>query len=183
MRFPRFAGDSCRMTPDPSVERSNDLTAVRPRSRRRRLGSPLLRRLLGVAIAIGAWQALSSTGVIDLHVLASPATAASTAWALKVGSLKRDLARVGVEDVQAVAFGNAPDLEAAMQGGSIDVGELSDTGAIVAKAAGVNTRLIAVDRIGLDAWLIARKNGPTSPAELRGRPVATLTGSYLDRYL
>jgi NitT/TauT family transport system substrate-binding protein/sulfonate transport system substrate-binding protein len=104
-------------------------------------------------------------------------------WALRNGSLKRDLARVGVEDVQSVAFGNAPDLEAAMQGGSIDVGELSDTGAIVAKAAGVNTRLIAVDRIGLDAWLIARKNGPNSTAELRGRLVGTLTGSFMERYL
>ena len=104
-------------------------------------------------------------------------------WALRAGLLKRDLARVGVEDVQAVAFGNAPDLEAAMQGGSIDVGELSDTGAIVARAAGVNTRLIAVDRIGLDAWLIARKNGPTSTDQLRGRLVGTLTGSFMDRYL
>jgi NitT/TauT family transport system substrate-binding protein/sulfonate transport system substrate-binding protein len=113
----------------------------------------------------------------------STAPTGPVGWALKTGSLKRDLARIGVEDVQAVAFGNAPDLEAAMQGGSIDVGELSDTGAIVARAAGVDTRLIAVDRIGLDAWLIARKNGPTSPAELRGRLVGTLTGSFMDRYL
>jgi NitT/TauT family transport system substrate-binding protein/sulfonate transport system substrate-binding protein len=104
-------------------------------------------------------------------------------WAMRTGALRRELAAIGVEDVQAVAFGNAPDLEAAMQGGSVDVGDLSDTGAIVARAAGVDTRLIAINRIGLDAWLIARKNGPTSPAELRGRPVATLTGSYLDRYL
>jgi NitT/TauT family transport system substrate-binding protein/sulfonate transport system substrate-binding protein len=104
-------------------------------------------------------------------------------WALTTGSLKRDLARVGVAGIQSVAFGNGPDLEAAMQGGSIDVGELSDTGAVVGKAAGVDTRLIAVSRVGLDAWLMARRNGPTSLAELRGRLVATLTGSYMDRYL
>src|SRR5215472_8206872 len=104
-------------------------------------------------------------------------------WALRTGSLQRDLARVGVADVQTVAFGNGPDLEAAMQGGSIDVGELSDTGAIVGKAAGVDTRLIAVSRVGLDAWLVGRRNGPTSLADLRGHLVATLTGSYMDRYL
>jgi sulfonate transport system permease protein len=82
MRVSWRARDSCGMTPDAHVETKSDLTSVRPRSRSRRWGSPLLRRLLGVAVVLGAWQALSSAGVVDPHELASPATAASTAWAL-----------------------------------------------------------------------------------------------------
>jgi len=61
---------------------AEDLVTVRPESASRRLGPPPFRRLLGVAVVVGAWQALSSAGVIDPHELASPATAVSTAWSL-----------------------------------------------------------------------------------------------------
>jgi sulfonate transport system permease protein len=108
MRVSRFAEDSGRMTPDASVAPSSGLMAVPSRARRRRLGSPLLRRLLGVAAAVAAWQALSSAGVIDPHVLASPATAASTAWALVQDGQLPQAARASLLRVLAgLAIGGA----------------------------------------------------------------------------
>jgi sulfonate transport system permease protein len=65
-----------------AVDRPDDLVPVMPSAARPRLGAPPLRRLLGVAAIVAAWQALSSAGVVDPHEIASPATAATTAWAL-----------------------------------------------------------------------------------------------------
>ncbi|GAX45581.1 fumarate reductase/succinate dehydrogenase flavoprotein domain-containing protein [Tolypothrix sp. NIES-4075] len=71
----------------------------------------------------------------------------------------------------------------AIVAGEVDVGIYGDTPALVAKAKGIPTRLISQEQVGMNAWLIGKKNGPRSLAELKGQKVATSKGSYLHRYL
>ena len=104
-------------------------------------------------------------------------------WAYKQGSLLTALKKVGVAKVVWSPFKNGPDLTAAMTGGSLDLGLLGDTPAITARAKGLKIRLVNQSVVGLDAWLVAKKNGPTSVKALAGTTVGTQVGSYMYRYL
>ncbi|WP_131786028.1 ABC transporter substrate-binding protein [Protofrankia symbiont of Coriaria ruscifolia] len=105
-------------------------------------------------------------------------------WAKNNGSLVTALTPAGVTNIEWVSFDNGPKLAAAMLGGSVDVGILGDTPALVARAAGLDARLVNQTRINLDTWLFAQKSGgPTSIKDLAGRTVATQVGSYMYRYL
>jgi len=99
------------------------------------------------------------------------------------GKLKPELAQLGITEVQTFNFPNGPDLNEALVAEKIDVGILGDTPAIVARANGIKTRLISQEQVGQNAWLLAKKNGPRSIAELKGQKVATSKGSYMHRYL
>lgn len=104
-------------------------------------------------------------------------------WASRHGTLLPRLRPAGVAAIQWVPFKNGPDLNAAMDGGSLDLGLLGDTPALIANASGLPTRLVNQDAVGLDAWLFAKKHGPRSVAELAGTTVATQVGSDMYRYL
>ena len=104
-------------------------------------------------------------------------------WALHTGLLRRELRKAGIVDVQFVKFPNGPDLNEALAGGALDVGLLGDTPALIARGAGLPTRAINQDQVGMNVWLIAREDGPKTVADLRGKTVATSKGSYMSRYL
>jgi NitT/TauT family transport system substrate-binding protein/sulfonate transport system substrate-binding protein len=105
-------------------------------------------------------------------------------WANSRGTLLAALKPAGVSQVSWAAFPNGPELAAAMRGGSLDLGIFGDTPALVAKAAGLNARLINQSRVNLDTWVFTKKSGgPTSIAGLAGTTVATQTGSYMYRFL
>lgn len=99
------------------------------------------------------------------------------------GKLVGWLRSAGVTRVKPVEFANGPLATQALVGGSVDVLMLGDTPALIAHSSGVKARLIAQERVGLNAWLIARKNGPTSVAQLAGKKVARQQASFQDRYL
>src|SRR5258706_3738658 len=64
----------------------------------------MLRRLTGPALVVLAWQAASSTGLIDRQTLAPPAEVAATAWRLTAsGQLPADL----LVSLQRVLIGGA----------------------------------------------------------------------------
>ncbi len=105
-------------------------------------------------------------------------------WAARDGSLLAALRPVGVDAITWAPFPNGPELAAAMRGGSLDLGVFGDTPAIVAKAAGLDARLINQSRINLDTWVFTPKTGgPRTLADLAGKTVATQTGSYMYRFL
>lgn len=106
-----------------------------------------------------------------------------TGWAIHQGILKPELQKAGISDVRMVGFPNGPDLNEALVAGQVDLGIYGDAPALVAKAKGIKTRLINQEQVGMNVWLVAKKNGPRSIAELKGQKVATSRGSYMHRYL
>lgn len=106
-----------------------------------------------------------------------------TGWAVHKGIVKPELQKLGITDVRMFGFANGPDLNEALVAGQVDIGIYGDTPALVAKASGIKTRLINQEQVGMNVWLVAKKNGPSSIAELKGQKVATSRGSYMHRYL
>ncbi|MFL9456844.1 MULTISPECIES: ABC transporter substrate-binding protein [Nostocales] len=104
-------------------------------------------------------------------------------WALHKGRLKPELQKLGITELRLLSFPNGPNLNEALVAGQVDVGIYGDTPAIVARSNGVPTKLIGQEQVGTNAWLVAKKNGPRSLAELKGQKVATSKGSYMHRYL
>jgi sulfonate transport system substrate-binding protein len=99
------------------------------------------------------------------------------------GTLLKELKAAGVTDVKVTTFPNGPNLSAALISGDLDIGELGDTPALVGGGQGVKAKLLQIYQQDNEAWLIGRKGGPTTLAELPGKKVATAPGSYMDRYL
>lgn len=106
-----------------------------------------------------------------------------TGWAIHQDKLLPELQKLGIAEVKTLSFPNGPNLNEALVAGEVDVGIYGDTPALVAKAKGIPTRLIGQEQVGMNAWLIGKKNGPRSLTELKGQKVATSKGSYLHRYL
>lgn len=104
-------------------------------------------------------------------------------WAQKKGYLESELNKYGVTTITIKSFPNGPNLNEAIASGSLDIGIYGDTPAIVARAAGLPTRLINVSQSGMNAWLLTRADGPDTVQELRGKKLATANGSYMARYL
>lgn len=104
-------------------------------------------------------------------------------WAQSKGTLASELKKYGVKEIRFTPFPNGPNLNEALAAGSLDVGIYGDTPAINARANGLPTRLINISQSGMNAWLIARADGPKSVAELKGTKIATAQGSYMHRYL
>lgn len=104
-------------------------------------------------------------------------------WAIHQAKLLPELQQIGITEIKTLNFPNGPNLNEALVSGAVDVGIYGDTPALVGKAKGLPTRLIGQEQVGMNAWLLGKKNGPTSVAELKGQKVATSKGSYMHRYL
>jgi sulfonate transport system substrate-binding protein len=104
-------------------------------------------------------------------------------WGTKKGIWLKQLRAQGVTAIDWQTFPNGPNLDAALAGGSLDIGILGDTPALTAKSQAAATTLINQDTTGLDTWIFAKKNGPKSVAALSGKTVAVPEGSYIYRAL
>ncbi len=111
-----------------------------------------------------------------------PKATGAFGYALELGKAQPILARHGFRFAGFVAFHNGPPIVQALQSGSIEVGIFGDTPAVSGKAGGVDTRAIVIDKPIGDAWLLARKGGPTRVAELAGKRVGLQFGSNFDKY-
>ncbi|GAA6624032.1 ABC transporter substrate-binding protein [Scytonema sp. NUACC26] len=120
-------------------------------------------------------------GIISINNAKIPT--GPTGWAIQQGKLLPELRKLGITEVKTFSFPNGPNLNEALVAGQLDVGIYGDTPALVAKANGMPTRLISQEQVGMNAWLLAKKNGARSVAELKGQKVATSKGSYMHRYL
>lgn len=104
-------------------------------------------------------------------------------YAFDDGLLLEHLAAAGVTDIESFQFGNGPDLNQALAGGSLDLGIYGDTPAINGRAAGLPTRVINQGRINLSATLYTPVDGATSLAELEGSTIGVPQGSYMHRFV
>ncbi|MDX2270861.1 MAG: ABC transporter substrate-binding protein [Cyanobacteriota bacterium] len=104
-------------------------------------------------------------------------------WALQKGILTSMLQETGFSEVEVFPFPNGPNLNEALSAGALDIGTYGDTPAIVAKAAGIDTRAIRQTHVGMNVWLVGQKGDPTTLDQLAGQTVATQLGSYMHRYL
>src|ERR1700744_2317264 len=104
-------------------------------------------------------------------------------FAYSKGLLQKWLAAKGIAKIKLAQFANGPLLTAAMTGGSLDVGILGDTPALIANSHGLPVKMINQDEVGQPAWIVAKKGGATTLAGLSGQTIARPVGSYMDRYL
>jgi sulfonate transport system substrate-binding protein len=104
-------------------------------------------------------------------------------WGFKSGIISDELKKLGITDITFTGFPNGPDLTESLISGRLDVGLLGDTPAILARSNGVKTRLITQQVISLDSYVIGKKGGVKTIAELKGKKVATQKGSYMHRYV
>ncbi|MBH8572426.1 ABC transporter substrate-binding protein [Nostocaceae cyanobacterium CENA369] len=104
-------------------------------------------------------------------------------WTLQKGTLTPALKSLGVTEVKFIPFVGGPALNEALVSGQLDMGLYGDTPALVGRAAGLPTRLINQTRVGQNAWLITKKNGVRSVAQLKGTKIGVAKGTYPHRYL
>jgi len=125
-------------------------------------------------------RAIAKTSILRVgYIGATKIPVGPFGWAMKRGILARGLPA----KVTLAQFGNGPDLNEALVAGQLDLGIYGDTPAIILRARGFKTRLIRINQFNSNAWLVTKKNGPRSVAELKGQIVATQKGSYMHRYL
>jgi hypothetical protein len=103
-------------------------------------------------------------------------------FAYSKGVLQKWLKPAGVSSIKAAGFANGPLLTAAMTGGSVDIGIVGDTPALIAKSQGISAQLINQDLVGNGAWIVAQKD-ITSLGQLVGKTIAVQQASYIDRYM
>lgn len=149
-------------------------------------GSVLLAAACGTSSAAGTSSGSGSQAGYTLRVgfiSNTPTPVGPEGLAYHNGTLLKGLKSQGVTGITFTAFPNGPNLTAAMEGGSIDIGILGDTPAVTAEADGIKTRLVNQSFVGLDTYLYTPKGGVTSIEQLKGKTVATQVGSYMYRYL
>jgi sulfonate transport system substrate-binding protein len=103
-------------------------------------------------------------------------------FAYSKGLLQQWLAPDGVTSVTSAQFANGPLLNAALVGGSVNIGLVGDTPALIARSQGAPTRVINQEELHLASWIITQKS-ITTLSQLKGQNIARQQASYMDRYL
>jgi sulfonate transport system substrate-binding protein len=134
-------------------------------------------------VASGAASGSAAPYTVNFGYISSSATALTGPWgfAYSQGLLQQWLKPYGIT-LKLDLFANGPLLTAAMVGGSVDMGVLGDTPALIAKSQGLQARFASQPELGLVAWLVAQPS-VTSLDQLPGKTIARQQGSYLDRYV
>ena len=93
--------------------------------------------------------------------------------------LEDDLKRGGIT-VKWSSFVAGPPENESFAAGQQDIGVMGDTPALIARAAGQNTRVVGISAVGPKALAVVVPKGSSikSPGELRGKRVAVTKGSY-----
>lgn len=104
-------------------------------------------------------------------------------WGIEKGIIQEELKKYGIDEIKLTAFPNGPDLNESLISGRLDVGNLGDTPAILAKSSGADTRLISQPTTHNIGYLIAKKDGPKTIKDLEGKTIAIQKGSFMHRYI
>jgi sulfonate transport system substrate-binding protein len=125
----------------------------------------------------------SAPYTVTFGYISSGGTGLTGPWgfAYSKGLLQQWLKSSGVT-LNLAQFANGPLLTAAMVGGSVDMGVLGDTPALIAESQGLQARFISQPELGLVAWVVAQPSIKTL-GQLAGKTLARQQGSYLDRYV
>lgn len=120
-------------------------------------------------------------GYIGSNALNMPTGAEG--WGLHKGIIQEELKKHGIETINTFGFPNGPDESEALISGRLNAGAIGDTPAIIAYSGGAKTRFVGQVNVGLKAFVIGKKNGPTTVKELEGKVIAVPKGSYNHRYI
>ncbi|MNI26757.1 putative aliphatic sulfonates-binding protein precursor [compost metagenome] len=104
-------------------------------------------------------------------------------WGFYKGIIQEELKKYGITEVKLTGFPNGPDQSESLISGRLDLGSLGDTPAILARSTGAKTRLITQGATDSIAYLIGKKNGPKTIADLKGKTIAIQKGSFMHRYI
>lgn len=104
-------------------------------------------------------------------------------WAEKQGYLDDELTKAGIAEVEFYGFDSGPGVNEAVAAGELDVAMNGDTPAIVGKTNGLKTRLINLNTVGINVYLVAKKNGPTAVDQLADKTIGVRVGAIPHRYL
>lgn len=105
-------------------------------------------------------------------------------WAISTGLLKSELQNAGISDVRLINFPNGPDVNESLVSGALDVASYGDVPGIVARSQQPKLRLIQINQVGSNVWLVGAKDkGPKTLAELKGKKVGVRKGSLTHRFL
>lgn len=108
----------------------------------------------------------------------------SLAVAIDKGFLKDELAKVGYQADTVPFTGAGPAINEAIAGKSIDMAISGDVPVTIAKSNGVDTTLVAAEVEWNDAALVIPKGSSAkSIQDLKGKKIATLKGSYMQKSL
>lgn len=100
------------------------------------------------------------------------------------GYIDEELKKIGVTAEFVPMTGAGPAINEALAGGNLDIGSLGDVPAIIGKAAGIDTELIASAGLRNGASLIVSKNSNiNSVKDLKGKKIATQKGAYMHEVL
>ncbi|MEV4001886.1 NrtA/SsuA/CpmA family ABC transporter substrate-binding protein [Actinomadura sp. NPDC049753] len=143
--------------------------------------------LVLAATACGSSEADSGSGTLRIGVIGSGVgnkLTRAVGFLDQRGELLPELKAAGITKIKVATFPNGPDLNQALAGGSLDIGQYGDTPALIGRGQGLPTRLLSLNSVRLDAAIVARKEGgPASLKDLEGKRIGVQTGSYIHRYL
>ncbi len=106
-------------------------------------------------------------------------------WALQQGLFEKEFGADGIK-VQYVPFiGAAPAINEALAAGSLEMSVIADIGALIGKAGGLKTSLVATGNPEGTSWwlLVSPFSGIKKVADLKGKKVATVKGTLPHFYL
>lgn len=104
-------------------------------------------------------------------------------WGFYKGIIQAELKAYGIQEIQLTAFPNGPDLSESLISGRLNIGSLGDTPAILSRSTGAKTKVITQSSTHSIGYLIGRKDGPTTLADLKGKTISTQKGSFHHRFL
>lgn len=104
-------------------------------------------------------------------------------WGFYKGIIQEELKKYGITEVKLTGFPNGPDQSESLISGRLDFGSLGDTPAMLARSTGAKTRLITQGATESIGYLIGKKNGPKTLADLKGKTIAIQKGSFMHRYI
>lgn len=104
-------------------------------------------------------------------------------WGFHTGIIQEELKKHGITEINIIPFQTGPDLNESVIGGRVDIGNSSETPAIIARSTGAQTRLLNFATVETNSLLVGRKGGANSIEELKGKKIAVVKGSVMYRFV
>lgn len=125
-------------------------------------------------------------GAGEIRIATQPAPQSAPIFIAKQKKwLEEELAKAGAPAIKWTSFSAGPPLNESFAAGQQDIGFMGDIPAIIAKSAGIDTRLIGIaSNSPRSLAVVVPKNSLIkSPKDLKGRKVSVVKGSYAHHLL
>lgn len=100
------------------------------------------------------------------------------------GFIEEELSAIGVKAELVPMTGAGPAINEALAGEHLDIGVLGDVPAVIGKASGIDTQIIAYSGLNNGASLVVGKDATYDSLEdMKGKKIATQRGAFMHRTL